>query len=80
MTVKRDARGRKRDYKKEYKRDQAGRPAKKNRAARNKAARKKKCGPGREADHKRPLSKGGSKKMKNVRCVSRRTNRRKSNK
>ena len=80
MTVKRDARGRKRDYKKEYKRDQAGRPAKKNRAARNKAARKKKWGPGREADHKRPLSKGGSKKMKNVRCVSRRTNRRKSNK
>jgi len=80
MTVKRDARGRKRDYKKEYKRDHGGSTSKKNRAARNTASRKKKCGPGKEADHKKPLSKGGSKKMKNVRCVSRRTNRKKGSK
>ncbi len=78
MAIKRDARGRKRDYKKEYNRDQSSTTAKKNRAARNTAARKKKCGPGKEADHKRPLSKGGSKKMSNVRCVTRKTNRRKA--
>ena len=39
MTVKRDSRGRLRDYQREYARDQSSTKAKKNRAARN-AARK----------------------------------------
>ena len=76
MTVKRDARGRKRDYKKEYKRDQAGRPAKKNRAARNKARRKAlrsgsaKKGDNLESHHSKPYARG------RTRLVERSTNRR----
>ena len=53
--------------------------SRKNRAARNKARRmmKLKKGDGKEVDHKRPLSKGGSNSRKNLRVVSRKTNRRK---
>lgn len=73
----------KRGYKKEY-RDFHGKPAQvKNRAARNKAraaatqAGKTKKGDGKEIDHKKPLSKGGSNGPKNTRVVSKKTNRRK---
>lgn len=73
---------RKRDYKKEYK-DFHGTPEqKKLRAARNKARKimKLKVGDKREVDHKKPLSKGGTNSKKNLRVVSRETNRRKGNK
>lgn len=72
----------KRDYKKEY-RDYHGRPEQvKNRAKRNKARSTMglKKGDKREVDHKKPLSKGGSNKISNLRAVSRNTNRRKGNK
>ena len=49
----------------------------KNRAKRNAANRKLKPGPGKEVDHKIPLSKGGGGGRKNLRVVSRRTNRKK---
>lgn len=73
----------KRDYKKEY-REFHGKPAQiKARAQRN-AARKimessgrVKKGDGKEVDHKRPISKGGSNHSKNLRVVSRSTNRHK---
>lgn len=69
----------KRDYKKEY-REYHGKPQQiKNRAKRN-AARKKmglRVGDPRECDHKKPLSKGGSNSKKNLRVVSRTTNRKK---
>ena len=68
-----------RDYKKEYA-DYHGKPKqKKNRAKRN-SARKilgLKVGDKREADHKKPLSKGGSNTKKNLRAVSMKTNRKK---
>ena len=76
----------KRNYKKEYKRDHSSTQAKKDRAARNKARRilKKKGilrkGDGKEVDHKRPLSKGGSNGSSNWRVVSRITNRKKGSK
>ena len=69
-----------RDYKKEY-RDFHGKPEQiKRRAARNKARsllglRK---GDSREVDHKKPLSKGGGNGRKNLRTVSRSTNRKKA--
>ena len=69
----------KRDYKKEY-RDFHGKPAQiANRVARKKARTMLglKTGDPREADHKRPLSKGGSNTRRNLRAVSRTTNRRK---
>ena len=72
----------KRDYKKEY-RDFHGKPAQiKKRDQRNKARRKMglKVGDPREVDHKKPLSKGGSNSRRNLRIVSRRTNRKKGNK
>jgi len=80
--VARDARGRKRNYDEEYRRDHASRRAKKDRAARNKARRDMglKKGDPREVDHKKPLSKGGSSGKKNLRVVSRRANRRKARK
>lgn len=72
----------KRDYKKEYK-EYHGKPAQiKARAQRN-AARAKlglKVGDPREADHKVPLSKGGSNSTRNLRVVSRHTNRTKGSK
>ena len=69
----------KRNYKKEYA-DYHGKPAaKKNRAAANSARRKVglKVGDPREVDHKKPMSKGGGNGKKNLRVVSRKTNRKK---
>ncbi len=68
-----------RDYKKEYK-DFHGKPEQiKNRAMRNQARKTLglKKGDKREADHKVPLSKGGSNQKRNLRAVSFKTNRRK---
>lgn len=72
----------KRDYKKEYKEYHSKPEQKKNRAARNKARKEMglKVGDPREVDHKKPLSKGGSNSKKNLRVVSRTTNRKKGNK
>lgn len=75
-----------RDYKKEYRRDQSSRAAKRHRAMRNNARRRAireglaQKGDGREVDHKVPLSKGGSNGKSNQRVVSRRTNRQKGTK
>ena len=69
----------KRDYKKEYENYHSKPEQKKNRAKRN-AARSKmglKKGDPREVDHKKPLSKGGSNKISNLRVVSRTRNRKK---
>lgn len=79
MTVKRDGRGRRRDYGEEYRSYHGTREQRKRRAARNRAARKKKCPEGHEVDHIKPLSKGGSNKASNLRCVKRGANRRKGN-
>lgn len=71
----------KRDYKKEY-RDYHGKPEQiKNRSERNQARDEMglKKGDPREVDHKVPLSKGGSNSKRNMRVVSRSTNRKKSN-
>lgn len=72
----------KRNYKKEYA-DFHGKPEQvKNRSKRN-VARKTmglKKGDKREVDHKKPLSKGGSNGKKNLRVVSRSTNRGKGSK
>ena len=68
-----------RNYKKEYA-DFHGTPAaKKNRAAANRARRAVglKVGDSREVDHKKPMSKGGTNSKKNLRVVSRTTNRKK---
>ena len=69
----------KRDYKKEYREYHGKKEQIKNRSTRNKARRKLKLKPGdpREVDHKKPLSKGGSNSKKNLRAVSKTTNRRK---
>lgn len=72
----------KRDYKAEY-RNYQGKPDQiKKRSERNKARRKMglKVGDPREVDHKVPLSKGGSNEKKNLRVVTRHTNRVKGNK
>ena len=69
----------KRDYKKEY-RDYHSKPEQKKRRAMRNAARKKmglKVGDPREVDHKKPLSKGGGNSKRNLRVVSRKTNRKK---
>ena len=74
-------RGSNRDYKREYA-DYHGKPGpRKRRAAANRARRKMglKKGDGREVDHKKPLSKGGGNGTKNLRIVSRSTNRKKGN-
>lgn len=68
-----------RDYKKEY-RDYHGKPEqKKRRVMRNSARRKMglKVGDPREVDHKKPLARGGSNNKRNLRVVSRKTNRKK---
>ena len=77
-----DARGRKRDYDKEYKRDHKSTEDKKNRACRNKSRSTAglKKGDGKEVDHKKPLKKGGKCTRKNSRVVSRKTNRKKGSK
>lgn len=69
----------KRDYKKEYRNYHSKPKQRKNRSTRNKARRimKLKKGDKREVDHKKPLSKGGTNSRKNLRVVSKRTNRRK---
>lgn len=72
-----------RDYKKEYARDHASPEAKKDRAARNTARREAaengqvRKGDGKEVDHIRPLSKGGTNAPSNRRVVSRAENRKK---
>jgi len=69
----------KRDYKKEY-REYHSKPSQiKKRAARNAARRTMglKVGDPREVDHKKPLAKGGSNSKRNLRVVSRTTNRKK---
>ena len=68
-----------RDYKKEY-RAFHGKPAqRKKRSTRNKARRalQLKTGNPKEVDHRKPLSKGGTNARKNLRAVSRKTNRKK---
>ena len=71
-----------RDYKQEY-RDYHCKPKQiKERAERNTARSKLglKVGDPREADHKQPLSQGGSNSKRNLRAVSRSTNRHKADK
>jgi len=73
-----------RDYKKEYREFHAKPEQKKNRAKRNTARRqaeaagKVRKGDGKEVDHKKPLSKGGSNNPTNRRVVSRAVNRAKA--
>lgn len=67
----------KRDYKKELSWEKKSKPNRvKDRAARNKARKEVglKVGDSRQADHIVPLTSGGSKKKKNVRIVSEKTN------
>jgi hypothetical protein len=70
-----------RDYKDEYKQYQGTAEQKKNRAERNTARRQAtasgsvKKGDGRDVDHKKPLSKGGSNSKSNRRVVSASSNR-----
>lgn len=71
----------KRDYKKEYDKYHSSEEQKKNRAARNTARRQSNSagvtskGDGKDVDHKRPLSKGGSNAKENRRIVKASTNR-----
>ena len=71
-----------RDYKEEYRKYHSSPKAIKERSERNQARRKMglKVGDPREVDHKKPLSKGGSNNKRNLRVVSRETNRKKGNK
>ncbi len=70
-----------RDYKDEYKKYQSSAKQKKNRAMRNTARRqamaagKVRKGDGKDVDHKKPLSKGGTNSKSNLRVVSVKTNR-----
>ena len=76
----------KRNYKKEYKTYHAKPAQVSNRVKRNTARRKMvqagkvRKGDGKEVDHIKPLSKGGSNGKKNLRVVTRKTNRKKVNK
>ena len=76
------AKKRKRNYRKEYDTYHGTAKQRKNRATRNRARSKMglKVGDPREIDHKTPLSKGGGNSKKNLRAVSRSTNRRKGGK
>ena len=70
----------KRDYAKEY-REYHGKPEQVKARAQRNAARAKlglSKGDPREADHKVPLSKGGSNSKRNLRAVSQHTNRTKA--
>tara|TARA_B100000242_G_scaffold175585_1_gene125791 strand:+ start:1750 stop:1980 length:231 start_codon:yes stop_codon:yes gene_type:complete len=71
-----------RDYKAEYRKYGSKPKARKDRSKANQARRKMglKVGDPREVDHKKPLSKGGSNAMDNLRIVSRKTNRKKGTK
>ena len=74
----------KRDYKAEYKKYHSTPKAKKDRVKRNKNRRqyerdgKVSKGDGKEIDHKKPLSKGGSNKKENLRVISKSSNRKKA--
>ena len=74
-----------RNYKQEYKEYHGMDTQKKNRAARNTArstmakAGKVSKGDGKEVDHKKPLSKGGSTSKSNLRVVAKAVNRKKGN-
>jgi 5-methylcytosine-specific restriction endonuclease McrA len=74
-----------RNYKQEYADYHGTGTQKKNRAARNTARStmakdgKVSKGDGKEVDHKKPLSKGGSTKKSNLRVVSKAVNRKKGN-
>ena len=57
-----------RNYKKEYRDHQSSTKAKKDRAARNKVNRKKKCGPGKEIHHRDGNPRNSS--ASNCVCVS----------
>lgn len=86
MTVKRDSRGRLRDYQAEYKRDHSSSKAKKDRAARNAARREaeKKYGKeaikGKDVGHTSLLSKSKNPRKVGWKIESRHKNRGKSNK
>ncbi|MCQ9120970.1 hypothetical protein BKG95_02420 [Rodentibacter pneumotropicus] len=75
-----------RDYDKEYKTYHGTPKQIANRAARNKARRtmEKEMGKsalkGKEVDHKKPLSKGGSNSRSNLQVLSKTANRKKGNK
>lgn len=70
-----------RDYKTEYKVSQSPDKEKKNRARRNAARRRAEAegkvskGDGKDIDHKRPLSKGGSNSKSNCRVTTTAANR-----
>ena len=64
----------KRNYKDEYAKHHSSPKAKKERAARNKAARAKGQA-GKDVDHKTPLRSGGSTSLSNTRVRSRSANR-----
>ena len=68
-----------RNYDEEYRNYHGTRKQKDNRNDRNKARRRMglKKGDPREVDHKKPMSKGGGNGKKNLRVVSRKTNRKK---
>lgn len=70
-----------RDYEREYKLYHGKPEHIRERSARNKARRllKLTVGDPREADHIKPLSRGGTNARKNLRAVSRATNRKKFN-
>lgn len=70
-----------RNYKKEYKEYHGTAKQRTNRSRRNTARRKLglKVGDPREVDHRKPLSKGGTNGKKNLRAVSKKTNRKKGN-
>ena len=71
----------KRDYKKQYEKYDGKDSVKKDRAKRNGARRvmeaegKVSKGDGKDVDHKKPLSKGGSTKRTNLRVTSKSANR-----
>ena len=69
-----------RNYRKEYDTYHKKPGQRKNNNKRHRARYSMKLKPGdkREVDHKRPLSKGGGNSRKNLRLVSRTTNRRKA--
>jgi hypothetical protein len=75
----------KRNYKKEYAKYHGTAAYRKRRSQRVLARRKLeklgrvRKGDGKDVDHRRALSKGGTNNLKNLRVVSRRTNRRKDN-
>ena len=70
----------KRNYKKEYKTFHGKPKQRKLNNMRHRARYNLKLKPGdaREVDHKKPLSKGGSNSRKNIRLVSKKTNRKKA--